>query len=81
MTEETKFSDIKCPKCGCSPEIRIRTRERSMGNAEVRCAYNCLHYGTAFHGSRKDAVRVELERAWIKLVAEYADKQAQNKAD
>lgn len=52
-----------------------------MGNAEVRCAYNCLHYGTAFHGSRKDAVRVELERAWIKLVAEYADKQAQNKAD
>lgn len=72
MTGKIDLSSMKCPKCGTEPEVRIRKCGMSMGSAEIRCPYNCLRFGTAFHSGMESATRLLLVEKWKELLAEYA---------
>jgi len=78
VTGKIDLSNLKCPKCGCTPEMNIRSRGMNMGSAEIRCPYNCLRYGTAFHSGHESATRLLLAEKWKGLLAEYADNEKQS---
>lgn len=78
MTGKIDLSGLKCPKCGCTPETNVRSRGMNAGSAEIRCPYNCLRYGTAFHSGHESATRLLLVEKWKELLAEYAVNEKQS---
>nr|DAZ46603.1 MAG TPA: restriction alleviation protein [Caudoviricetes sp.] len=60
----------KCPGCGMSPALRVRSRGLNWGSAEIRCSNGCSEWRVGFSfppgGERK--ARRELEDNWRKLV-------------
>jgi hypothetical protein len=72
VTGKIDLTNLKCPKCGCTPEMRVRSRGMNMGSAEICCPYSCLRYGTSFHSGMESATRLELVEKWKELLAGYA---------
>ncbi|QCZ30204.1 hypothetical protein [Leclercia adecarboxylata] len=77
MTQKFDFSNLKCPKCGCIPEMNVRSRGMNAGSAEIRCPYSCLRYGTAFHSGHESSTRLLLVEKWKELLAEHAANEKQ----
>lgn len=64
----------KCPVCGMSPALRVRSRGMNWGSAEVRCSNGCpgIRAGFAFPPDHEIQARKTLCEKWEKLVGEIA---------
>ncbi|MBY5117240.1 hypothetical protein [Enterobacter cloacae] len=74
------MSDLpKCPDCGQSPSIKVRSRGMNWGSAEIRCSNGCSAWrvGFSFPSGGETAARKELEDKWQKLVGGLNDAKTQ----
>lgn len=63
----------KCPVCGMSPALRVRSRGMNWGSAEVRCSNGCpgVRAGFSFPPDGDAAARRLLQEKWKELVKEH----------
>ncbi|WP_236346363.1 hypothetical protein [Enterobacter cancerogenus] len=64
----------KCPDCGQSPSIKVRSRGMNWGSAEIRCSNGCPDWrvGFSFPPGGESAARKDLQKKWKMLVEESA---------
>jgi hypothetical protein len=75
------MSDLaKCPNCGMSPSIKIRSRGMNCGSAEIRCSNGCpdLRAGFSFPSGGESSARKVLDEKWQKLVGGFNDAKTKN---
>lgn len=67
----------KCPNCGQSPSITVRSRAMNWGAAEMRCSNGCpgLRVGFSFPPGGEAKSRIELKEQWLRLVTKVKDNQ------
>ena len=60
----------KCPVCGMSPALRVRSRGMNWGSAEVRCSNGCpgVRAGFSFPPDGDAAARLLLKEKWKELM-------------
>lgn len=60
----------KCPNCGMSSSLKVRSRELNWGDAEIRCSNGCSKWrvGFSFPPGGERGARRELADNWHKVV-------------